>query len=38
MEAWIASVSAALERGVILLIDYGYPRREYYHPERAGGT
>ncbi len=38
MEAWIAAVSSALERGAILLVDYGYPRREYYHPERAGGT
>lgn len=37
-EAWVASVAAALERGMILAIDYGYPRREYYHPERAGGT
>ncbi len=38
MEAWIASVAAALERGAILLVDYGYARREYYHPERSGGT
>lgn len=38
MEGWLASASAALEQGVILLIDYGYPRREFYHPERRGGT
>lgn len=38
LEAWIAAVAAALERGLILLVDYGYPRREYYHPERSGGT
>ena len=27
-----------LEQGVILLIDYGYPRREFYLPERVSGT
>jgi SAM-dependent MidA family methyltransferase len=35
---WIAAVSACLRRGLILLIDYGFPRREYYHPQRAMGT
>jgi SAM-dependent MidA family methyltransferase len=24
--------------GLILVIDYGFPRREYYHPQRAAGT
>ena len=38
MQAWLASATAALARGVILLIDYGYPRREYYHPQRGAGT
>jgi SAM-dependent MidA family methyltransferase len=27
-----------LKRGVALLIDYGFPRHEYYHPQRAAGT
>src|SRR5690554_1568978 len=27
-----------LTRGAALLIDYGFPRHEYYHPQRAGGT
>jgi SAM-dependent MidA family methyltransferase len=27
-----------LDEGVILLIDYGFPRREYYHPQRSQGT
>jgi SAM-dependent MidA family methyltransferase len=27
-----------LERGAALLIDYGFPQREYYHPQRAEGT
>ncbi len=35
---WIWELGARLARGLILLIDYGYPRREYYHPQRATGT
>jgi SAM-dependent MidA family methyltransferase len=35
---WIAAVSACLRRGLVLLIDYGFPRAEYYHPQRAMGT
>jgi SAM-dependent MidA family methyltransferase len=34
----MASVAAALERGVMLFVDYGLPRREYYAPERRTGT
>jgi SAM-dependent MidA family methyltransferase len=36
--AWIGAVAACLRRGLVLLIDYGFPRREYYHPQRAMGT
>jgi SAM-dependent MidA family methyltransferase len=35
---WLASVTAPLEAGVALFLDYGYPRAEYYSPSRAGGT
>lgn len=35
---WIAGLAAMLRQGVLLLIDYGYGRREYYHPERVTGT
>ena len=28
----------SLERGALVLVDYGYVRRDYYHPERDGGT
>jgi SAM-dependent MidA family methyltransferase len=35
---WIASIAAVLERGAVLLLDYGYPRREYYHQDRLAGT
>ena len=37
-EAWIGSAADALTAGVILLIDYGFPREEYYHPQRQAGT
>ncbi|OAE58196.1 hypothetical protein A7J71_24205, partial [Achromobacter insolitus] len=37
-EAWIAAMGEWLERGAALLVDYGFPRSEYYHPQRAGGT
>jgi SAM-dependent MidA family methyltransferase len=36
--AWIAAVAASLRRGLVLLLDYGFPRHEYYHPQRAMGT
>ena len=36
--AWMRELAARLEEGVIFVIDYGFPRREYYHPQRASGT
>ena len=36
--AWTAQLGNWLARGVALLIDYGFPRREYYHPQRIMGT
>jgi len=38
MEPWIASLSHGLQRGALLLIDYGCSRRDYYHPQRTRGT
>jgi SAM-dependent MidA family methyltransferase len=35
---WIQSVSTKLEHGFVLIIDFGYPRAEYYKPERTAGT
>ena len=35
---WLRSLAQCLEHGLILLLDYGFPRREYYHPQRAMGT
>ncbi|HET9735227.1 MAG TPA: SAM-dependent methyltransferase [Burkholderiales bacterium] len=36
--AWMKLLAARLERGALLVVDYGFPRREYYHPQRAMGT
>lgn len=37
-EAWVRQMGGWLRRGAALIIDYGFPRHEYYHPQRAGGT
>ena len=34
----VRSLAQALARGAILLIDYGFGHREYYHPQRSRGT
>lgn len=34
----IASLAAMLQHGLILLPDYGFSAREYYHPQRHQGT
>jgi SAM-dependent MidA family methyltransferase len=36
--AWMRTLASALEAGAIFVIDYGFPRREYYHPQRSSGT
>ena len=38
LRPWVHSLAGVLGTGAALLIDYGYPRREYYHPQRATGT
>jgi len=35
---WIGSLGGCLARGLLLLCDYGLPRRHYYHPQRIRGT
>ena len=37
-EGFMASLAERLQRGVAILVDYGFPEHEYYHPQRAGGT
>ncbi len=36
--AWMSEWGRILKQGALLLIDYGFPQREYYHPQRAEGT
>ncbi len=36
--AWIHSIAAILEAGLLLIVDYGYPRHEYYYAQRSSGT
>lgn len=36
--AWMADWGRRLQRGALLLLDYGFPRREYYHLQRGRGT
>ncbi|MDM8559825.1 SAM-dependent methyltransferase [Candidatus Parabeggiatoa sp. HSG14] len=38
LSAWIQSLADILAGGLVLLIDYGFPSREYYHPQRDQGT
>ena len=35
---WITTLAQGLARGLLLLCDYGLPRRHYYHPQRTRGT
>lgn len=36
--AWSAEWGHRLQHGALLLIDYGFPRREFYHQQRGRGT
>ena len=36
--ALMRTLAERLEAGVALFIDYGFPQREYYHPDRRQGT
>jgi SAM-dependent MidA family methyltransferase len=38
LPGWFRALSAVLERGSLLLADYGLVRSEYYHEQRADGT
>ncbi len=37
-EAWLATLAHILQQGAIYIIDYGYSREGYYHPQRGDGT
>jgi SAM-dependent MidA family methyltransferase len=38
IKPWLDTLYSVLNRGMVLLIDYGYPGHEYYHEERRTGT
>ena len=38
LPSWLDACYALLTRGLVLLIDYGFPEHEYYHPDRSKGT
>jgi SAM-dependent MidA family methyltransferase len=37
-EALVRTVASSLEAGLAIFIDYGFPEREFYHPQRSMGT
>lgn len=38
IDDWLKQCFGMLHKGALLLIDYGYPRHEFYHPDRCHGT
>ncbi len=36
--SWVQELGALVDVGVVILIDYGHSRAEYYHPQRGEGT
>jgi SAM-dependent MidA family methyltransferase len=38
LTAWLNSVSTSLRKGIALFVDYGYPRKDFYRPDRSDGT
>ena len=37
-EALVRTIASSLEAGLVVFVDYGFPEREYYHPQRSTGT
>jgi SAM-dependent MidA family methyltransferase len=37
-QAFVRTLAERLRRGAAFFIDYGFTEREYYHPQRTGGT
>jgi len=37
-QGFVRSLSGVLEKGVAFFVDYGFPQKEYYHPQRKDGT
>jgi SAM-dependent MidA family methyltransferase len=37
-EGLVRTIAASLEAGAAIFVDYGFPEREFYHPQRSMGT
>ena len=37
-EALVTTIARRIAAGALLIVDYGFPRREYYHAQRSEGT
>jgi len=37
-EDWLRSIAEIMQQGLLLIIDYGFPAHEFYHPQRDEGT
>jgi len=38
LQPWLQTIAECLHQGLILLVDYGYPQHEFFHPQRSSGT
>lgn len=38
LSSWLLALYQSIAQGVVLLIDYGYHAKEYYHGDRVNGT
>ncbi len=38
IQPWLQSLADCMKQGQVILIDYGFLRDEYYHPQRNQGT
>jgi len=38
LAGWQLDVASVMQRGYVFCVDYGYPKREYYRPQRYEGT
>lgn len=38
IDGWLQQCHTMLHQGAVFLLDYGFPRHEYYHPDRHQGT
>ena len=38
LPSWLDTLYDFIDQAVIILLDYGYPKHEYYHPQRSNGT